>query len=252
VVGDCVIVYAGGAGDKGILAFDVKSGSLRWSAAAGNDSYSSPQLTQIGGQKLVLMLTAAGLVGVEPERGRPVLDYEWKVKAYRALQPRFIGDDTLLLPTPMTYGARAVRFTQEGGRLVGREVWTSHAFKLDFADLVTLDGYAYGIDGGLFTCIDLKTGERQWKEGRYGKGQVLLLEKLGLLLIAAEDGEVVLLRANPKAHEVLGSFKALDGKTWNHPVLVGDHLYVRNSQEAACYVLPLSETHHSERVVGEK
>jgi hypothetical protein len=69
---------------------------------------------------------------------------------------------------------------------------------------------------------NLKTGDRQWKGGRYGKGQVLLLENSGLLLIAAEDGQVVLLRADPKQHAEVGSFKALDGKTWNHPVIVGD------------------------------
>lgn len=241
VVGDNVIVYAGGAGDKGLLAFDATSGALRWSAAAGKDSYSSPQLTEIGGRKLVLMLTATGLVGVEPEQGRPALDYEWKVGGYRALQPRAVGDDTLLLTSPMNLGTRAVRFTRDGERLTGKELWTSRSLKPDFTDLVTLDGYAYGIDGGLLACIELKTGDRRWKEGRYGKGQVLLLDKLGLLLIAAEDGQVVLLRANPKAHEVLGSFQALQGKTWNHPVLVGDRLYVRNAQEAACYVLARAE-----------
>ncbi len=75
--------------------------------------------------------------------------------------------------------------------------------------------YAYGADGGIFTCIDLKTGERKWKGGRYGKGQVLLLENSGLLLIAAEQGQVVLLRADSNEHAEVASFKALEGKTWS-------------------------------------
>ena len=102
-------------------------------------------------------------------------------------------------------------------------------------------GHAYGIDGGIFTCVDLKSGERKWKGGRYGKGQVLLLENSGLLLVSAEDGRVVLLRADPGEHAEVASFVALEGKTWNHPVVVGDRLYVRNAQEAACYQLPLAE-----------
>ena len=77
--------------------------------------------------------------------------------------------------------------------------------------------------------------------GRYGKGQVLLLENSGLLLVSAEDGRVVLLRADPGEHAEVASFAALEGKTWNHPVVVGDRLYVRNAQEAACYKLPLAE-----------
>ena len=80
-----------------------------------------------------------------------------------------------------------------------------------------------------------------WKKGRYGKGQVLLLENSGLLLIAAEQGQVVLLRADSNEHVEVASFQALEGKTWNHPVVVGDRLYLRNSQEAAGYQLPLAE-----------
>ena len=74
---------------------------------------------------------------------------------------------------------------------------------------------------GNFTCIDLKTGNRQWRGGRYGKGQVLLLEDSGLLLIAAEDGRVVLVRADSNEPIEVDSFKALEGKTWNHLHLSG-------------------------------
>ena len=69
---------------------------------------------------------------------------------------------------------------------------------------------------------------------------MLLLENSGLLLIAAEDGRVVLLRAEGNESVEVASFPALTGKTWNHPVVVGDRLYVRNSQEAAAYQLPLA------------
>ena len=74
---------------------------------------------------------------------------------------------------------------------------------------------------GIFTCIDLKTGNRQWRGGRYGKGQVLLLEDSGLLLIAAEDGRVVLVRADSNEPIEVDSFKALEGKTWSHLHLSG-------------------------------
>jgi outer membrane protein assembly factor BamB len=237
-----VLVYAGGPGDKGLLAFDVESGALRWSVAAGNDSYSSPQLSAIAGENMVLMLSNEGLLLVDPVTGKTRLNYEWKFANYRALQPHVVGTDTILLPTGMNAGTRAIRVTNTNGELAATELWTSRHLKPDFTDLVTYQGFAYGNDAGIFTCVDLKTGDRQWKGGRYGKGQVLLLENSGLLLIAAEDGQVVLLRADPKQHAELASFKALEGKTWNHPVIVGDRLYVRNSQEAACFQLSLAET----------
>jgi outer membrane protein assembly factor BamB len=240
VVVSVVIVYAGGPGDKGLFAFDTASGTVRWSAAAGNDSYSSPQLNAIAGEELVLMLSNDGLLFLDPATGRERLNYEWKFKGYRALQPQVIGGDTVLLPTSMNAGTRAIRITGTNGPLAAKELWTSKNLKPDFTDFVTHQGFAYGNDAGIFTCVDLKTGERKWKGGRYGKGQVLLLENSGLLLVAGEQGQVVLLRADPAQHIELDSFKALEGKTWNHPVVVGDRLYLRNSQEAACFQLPLA------------
>lgn len=109
-------------------------------------------------------------------------------------------------------------------------------------DVAVYQEHAYGFDGIIFTCIDLETGKRKWKGGRYDKGQVLLLEDSGLLLVASEKGEAVLLKANPAKRVELGKVKAIDGKTWNHPVVVGDRLYIRNGQEAACLRLSLAGT----------
>lgn len=50
---------------------------------------------------------------------------------------------------------------------------------------------------------------------------------------------MVLLQADPAGHREITSLEALKGKTWNHPVVVGDKLFVRNASEAACYVLPV-------------
>lgn len=241
VIGSNVVVHAGGPGDKGLLGFDTATGVLRWSVAAGNDSYASPQLNTIAGEELVLMLSNEGLLFVDPATGGARLNYEWKFMNYRALQPGVVGDEMILLPTGMSAGTRAIRVSKANGQLAAEELWTSRNLKPDFTDLVTYQGHVYGIDGGIFTCVDLKTGDRKWKGGRYGKGQVLLLENSGLLLITSEQGQVVILRADPSEHAELASFKALEGKTWNHPVVVGDRLYLRNSQEAACYQLPLAE-----------
>ncbi len=244
VTGGLAIVYAGGPGDKGLLAFDAASGALRWSAASPSDSYASPQLNTILGEPFVLAFSNDGLLLLDPETGHERLKYDWKFQQFRALQPRVVGDGTILLPTPMNAGTRCIRITNGTngqGQFVAEELWTSHNLKPDFTDLVTYQGYAYGNDAGIWTCLDLETGQRKWKGGRYGKGQALLLENSGLLLLAAEDGQVALVLADPNEYKEVASFKALEGKTWNHPVLVGDRLYVRNAEEAAAYKLPLAE-----------
>lgn len=234
-----VIVFAGGTGDKGVMAFDAATGQPRWSVACGPESYSSPQLSKVLGEDTLLMLTNDGLLLLDPATGKVRLNYEWKFNGYRSLQPTVVGDDVILLPTPMSEGTRAIRVSKKDDQLTAEELWTSRHMKTDFAELIAHKGHLYGIDGSMFSCIELETGKRKWKDGRYGKGQALLLETSDQILIAAEDGRVVLLQADPTAHKELTSFQALKGKTWNHPVVVGDKLLVRNGTEAACYALPV-------------
>jgi len=185
------------------------------------------------------MLTKSGLLLLDPTNGKRRLDYDWKIAQYRALQPHVVGSDTVLLPTALNMGTRALRVKKSNGQYAAEELWTSRYLKPDFVDLVSYRGHAYCNDGGILTCIDLQTGERKWKGGHYGKGQILLLENSGLLLVLSEQGQVVLVAADTSAHREVASFQALEGKTWNHPVLVGDRLYVRNSQEAAAYKIKL-------------
>jgi hypothetical protein len=114
--------------------------------------------------------------------------------------------------------------------------------KPDYNDYVEYGGSVYGFDGSIFACIDLATGKRQWKRGRYGNGQVLLLADSGQLLITSEKGEMVLVQASPEKLDQRAKFEAIKGKTWNHSVLVDDRLYVRNAEEAACYQMPVTQT----------
>ncbi len=235
-----VVVYAGGPGDKGVMAFDAATGAPRWSKPCGPESYSSPQLSAVLGEETLLMLTNHGVLLLDPATGNVKLNYEWKFQGYRALQPTVIGGDQILLPTPMSEGTRAIRLSKDGGQFAATELWTTKQMKPDFTELIVYSGHLYGIDGSMLSCIDLQTGQRLWKDGRYGKGQALLLEASGLLLIAAENGRVALVKADPAAHVELASFEAIKGKTWTHPVVVGNKLLVRNAQEAACYELPIA------------
>lgn len=232
-----VIVHAGGSGEKGILAFRVDDGGLAWSAAAGKHSYSSVQRVTIGDRSYLTLLSNEGAQFWDPATGASVYRYEWSHGGYRALQPQIVEQDRLLIPTGMGTGTRLVQLTVSGEGLTGEEIWTSRDMKPDFNDLVVYDGHAYGFDNSIFACIDLQDGKRKWKGGRYEKGQALLLADSGLIIVTSERGELVLLRATPTGHEELAKLPALQGKTWNHPVVVGNRLVIRNAEEAVCYQL---------------
>jgi hypothetical protein len=115
------------------------------------------------------------------------------------------------------------------------ERWTSIGLKPYFNDLVVHKDFAFGFDGSNLACIDLKNGERKWKGANYGHGQIVLLGDQDLLLVVSEAGEVALVKAAPDQFTEVARFKAVEGKTWNHPVLVGDVLLVRNDEEMAAF-----------------
>lgn len=232
-----VIVHAAGSGDRGLVAFDTDTGEVRWSVPADKDSYSSPHLATYFGETFVSFLGNEGLSLFRPETGERALFHEAKTMGYRALQPAILPGEQVLF-TSEYGGASLIQVSHEDKGLTSTELWNSRGLKPDFNDFVVHEGYAYGFDGAIFACLDLATGERRWKDGRYGKGQVLLLQDSALLLVVSEKGELVLLAADPQEHRELYKRQVLDGKTWNHPVVVGNRLYLRNAGEAVCFELP--------------
>jgi outer membrane protein assembly factor BamB len=129
-------------------------------------------------------------------------------------------------------------------------VWTSRALSSKFSTAVVCKDCLYGLDDGVLVCVDLATGRRRWKQGRYHHGQLLLAGDL--LIIQAESGEVFLVAPTPEAPHEWGHFAALDGKTWNNPALAGRLLLVRNDREAACFELPWKTAAPPERTAGER
>jgi outer membrane protein assembly factor BamB len=143
-------------------------------------------------------------------------------------------DRQILLGLGYGRGSTLIEVSQaDDGTWQTREIWTSRDMKTKFTTAVIRDGYAYGLDDGILACIDLATGQRQWKKGRYQHGQVLLVG--GWLLIQAEAGDLVLVNPSPEGPQEAGRIEALNEKTWNNPALTAAFLLLRNSSEAVCY-----------------
>ncbi len=237
VVDDVVIVAAAGR----LAAYDLATGAPRWRSPDDGMSYSSPHLLTIGGEAEVLLLSAAGATSVAPTDGRVLWKHQWP--GFKSLQPALTADGGVLITTGDAGGGIGVRrlaVAHGSGGWTADEVWTSRGLKPWFNDLVVHDGHAFGFDGGILACIDLQDGKRKWKGGRYGHGQLLLLSDQHLLLVVSEEGELALVAAASGQFTEIARFPAMDDKTWNHPVLAGDILLVRNGREMVAFRLSLA------------
>jgi outer membrane protein assembly factor BamB len=235
MVDDLVIVATSGR----LAAYDAGTGKPRWLGPTGGGGYSSPHLATIDGVDQVLLLRGSRTISVNPADGAVLWEHAWQPGA-SIVQPALVSDRDILINTADAMGGQGMRLltaTRRGGAWNVEERWTTRGLKPYFNDFVVHEGHAYGFDGSILACIDLKDGTRKWKGGRYGHGQMLLLAGQELLLILSEEGELALVAAAPDKFTEIARFKAIEGKTWNHPVLVGDVLLVRNGEEMAAFRL---------------
>jgi outer membrane protein assembly factor BamB len=234
VTDDLVIVAAAGT----LAAYDRASGNHRWTGPKRGFSYSSPHRARLGGVDQILLLSPPGVVSVATATGELLWEHTWDGGAI--VQPGFTADgDVLINSISMTggQGMRRLAVTRDANTWKVDERWTSTGLKPYFNDFVVHKGHAYGFDGSILSSIDLTDGKRKWKGGRYGNGQLILLADQDVLLVLSEEGELALVSATPDEFKELARVSALEGKTWNHPVLIRDLLLVRNGEEMAAFRL---------------
>jgi len=237
VVGDVVIVAASGA----LVAYDLASGDRLWFVKSRGGSYSSPHPLTIDGVAQVVLMSGQGAASVAPADGTLLWEHPWE--GVPIVQPAVVAGGDLLLTTADAMGGlgiRRLRVAHGAGGWTVEERWTSRGLKPYFNDYVVHHGHAFGFDGSILSCVGLEDGERKWKGGRYGNGQLVLLADQDLLLVLSEEGELALVGATSDQFTELGRFPGIEGKSWNHPVLIGDVLLVRNGEEMAAFRLSLA------------
>ena len=196
----------------------------------------------IDGVPQVLLLRGSRTISVAPADGTLLWEHVWE-PSVGIVQPAVAPDGDVLITIGDAMGGLgirrlAVRRGPSGWTV--QERWTSRGLKPYFNDYVVHEGHAFGFDGSILACIDLEDGQRRWKGGRFGHGQLVLLADQDVLLVLSEEGELALVKATPDQFTELARFPALEGKTWNHPVLVGNLLLVRNGEEMVAFRLSLA------------
>ncbi len=257
VVDDLVIVNVGAPNDEtaregynsSLVAYDLETGELCWAAGNRQASYTSPLLATLAGERQIVVVNEKFITAHRVDDGSVLWEYPWADESdsnATTTQPIPLDDDRLFLSKGYGVGSSLLEISKDAdGKLVAEPLWDppiKRVMKTKFSNAVVRDGYVYGLDGVLLSCIEVETGKVQWKKRRnpeFGHGQIMLVGDV--ILVLSETGELALVEATPDEYRELSSIQALDpaDTTWNTPAFAPPYLLIRNSREAACYRLPL-------------
>lgn len=226
-----------------LLAMDAETGETKWEAVGDQASYASPTIQAISGVDQLVMVNESNVAGYQIDVGEELWSFDWPGKSNMnatVSQPHVYDDDFLFLSKGYGVGAALVEIAMDSkGEWIVDPVWDARVMKTKFSNAAIHDGVAYGLDDGILCAVDVETGDRLWKKGRYGYGQILLVGDH--LLVMGEDGALALVEASPDKYRELARIQALEGQSWNTICIYGDRILVRNSEQAASYRIKLGE-----------
>ena len=219
---------------RSVVAYNKQTGEPVWRSLDDRQAYVSPILATLGGQRQIVVVTSRRVVGLAIENGDMLWEYPWNTSmGINCSQPIALDENRLFISSGYGKGAAVIELSKSDKGFAARTVWENTNMKNKFNSSVYHGGYVYGLDEGILCSVDAATGERKWKGGRYGYGQVLLAGDN--LMIISDTGELALVKATPDQHREIAKFPALEGKTWNYPAIAGGKLLVRNATTMACY-----------------
>lgn len=236
IVDDKVIVLPGGGGGKSVVAYNKMTGAPVWKSQDEPQAYVSPMLVTLGGRRQILVVSSYRVFGLAPENGALLWAQTWDTDmGINVSQPIVVDNNRFFISSGYGKGAALIELSGSGDKFTARTVWENINMKNKFNSSVLHEGHVYGLDEGILSCVDVNSGTRKWKGGRYGYGQVILAS--GHLIVMSDTGELALVKASPDQYTEVAKFQALEGKTWNYPAIAGGTLLVRNANEMAAYNL---------------
>ena len=234
IVDDKVVVLPGGKGSKSVVAYNKMTGAPVWKVLDDIQAYVSPMLVELGGRRQILVVSSYRVVGLAPENGKLLWSHPWDTdNGINVSQPIVVDRNRFFISSGYGKGAALVEVKGGGDSFTASTVWENKNMKNKFNSSVLHNGYVYGLDEGILVCLDVNTGERKWKDGRYGYGQIILAGDH--LIVTSDQGDLALVKATPAQYTEVARFPALEGQTWNYPAIAGGRLLVRNSNQMAAY-----------------
>lgn len=223
VDGGRVIVHVGDDRGGRVVAFDAATGKEVWALAGDGPGYASPVLVTRGGKRQLVTMTDKSLIGVTADGGQ----LAWKIPFPDEWNENIVTPvefEDLLIFSGVRQGTVAIDGT--------KEVWRNKEVAMYMSSPVLAGGHLYGFSSrnkGQLVCLNPRTGEALWKTPGRGGQNASLIAAGSFLLVTGVDGDLTVVRANPKAYETVASYKVAQSATWPHPAVVGRQILIKDA-----------------------
>jgi outer membrane protein assembly factor BamB len=234
--GNNVIVTPGGRG-AGVVALDKMSGKTVWVSKELSDGagYSSPIVADVGGVRTIMTFTADAGVGVRASDGKLMWRNTTAANGTANIATPVYSDGKVFFTSSYGAGAALLGLRAAGNEVRAQEIYSTRDMKNHHGGVVLVNGYIYGYNDSILTCLEFASGKMVWRDRSVGKGAVTYAD--GHLYILGEDNIVGLVEATPAGYREKGRFTIADQglPSWAHPVVSGGRLYIRNQGTLTSY-----------------
>jgi outer membrane protein assembly factor BamB len=145
------------------------------------------------------------------------------------------SDNKVFYTSGYGVGGALLALTAQAGDVKAQQVYFTREMQNHHGGVVLVNGYLYGFNNSILTCLEFETGKVMWRDRCVGKGSVAYAD--GRLYVLSENNIVGLVEASPKGYRETGRFTIADQgwPSWAHPAVSGGRLYLRNQNVLASY-----------------
>ncbi len=238
--GERLICTPGGQGAT-MVALDKHNGKVIWKAAVpGNPrtAYASPIVVDVGGVRQYVNFTSRSVVGIRASDGALLWEDRSSANSTANCSTAIFYNGHIFSASAYGAGGALVKLESAAGATTASLVYKTKDMKNHHGGMVVVDGYLYGSNENIFTCLELRTGNVVWRNRSVGKGSVTYAD--GHIYLRSEKGPVALVEATPAEYREKGRFQQPQRSgcaAWPHPVVADGKLFLRDMDVLLCYDL---------------
>jgi outer membrane protein assembly factor BamB len=237
VVGDLLIVHAGGHEGGALIAFDPATGKEKWTLEGDGPSYSSPILATFSGQLQLVIQVHRKILGVDPASGRALWSFPFVTPCDQNIVTPLTAGDLIVVSSQDT-GTQGIRPTRKGTEWVPLVAWHTQEVSMYMSSPVLVNGRVIGLSHrkkGQYFALDPATGTIEWKsEPGQGENAAFVLTA-GALLVLEGDGTLLVLPPDAASFSPTHRYRIAESATFAHPVPTALGILVKDENGLSLY-----------------